>query len=150
MLSFFPRITAADAQSQHQRLLAESAAAAATAGPCTIQRAPGRPRQLLDANRVLAAAAAAVVAPEEPPAKRAKYANWFASPLIHDILAAYKLNDHSAKKTVSYLQRTYPRLATEHEGQDIRVSSCNYTQRQPLEQPSDDATVDHGGVDPLL
>jgi hypothetical protein len=37
----------------------------------------------------------------------------FVSPYIHDILAAYQLNTRSAKQTVAYLQRTYPRLPTE-------------------------------------
>jgi hypothetical protein len=125
MLTFFPRISTADAQAQHQRLLAESAAAAAAANaPRTVVPLhPGRPRKVLDAHRILTAAAAVTEcdaecdesAPEEGDAKRAKYNNWFASPLIHDILAAYKMNDHSAKKTVSYLQRTYSRLSTERE-----------------------------------
>ena len=40
----------------------------------------------------------------------------FASPFIHDIIAAYQRNFHSAKATVSYLRRTFPRLPTESEG----------------------------------
>lgn len=37
----------------------------------------------------------------------------FASPFIHDILAAWKLNSHSARQTVAYLQRKFPQLPTE-------------------------------------
>ena len=42
------------------------------------------------------------------PCKRRKYANWFASPFIHDILLAFKLTSRSAKKTVMLLQRNHP------------------------------------------
>lgn len=37
----------------------------------------------------------------------------FASPFIHDILSAYQLNLHNARKTVAYLQRSFPQLPTE-------------------------------------
>jgi len=125
MLAFFPRISTSDAQAQHQRLLAESAADAAVAhSPDVVVRPPGRPRKMLDAHRILNAAAAVTTdesASEQSAAKRAKYTNWFASPLIHDILAAYKMNDCSAKKTVGYLQRTFPRLSTEHEGRFVHL-----------------------------
>jgi hypothetical protein len=39
----------------------------------------------------------------------------FASPYIHDILAAFQLNLHNARHTVAYLQRTFPQLPTESE-----------------------------------
>ena len=124
MLNFFSRLTSvADAQAQNQRLLDQSAAASAAhcQPPRTPPRHPGRPKKLLDAHRILAAASQVTHDQAPPPeseraSKRAKYTNWFASPLIHDILAAYKMNDRSAKKTVSFLQRTYPRLSTEPEG----------------------------------
>lgn len=37
----------------------------------------------------------------------------FASPFIHDILSAYQLHLHNARKTVAYLQRSFPQLPTE-------------------------------------
>lgn len=39
----------------------------------------------------------------------------FASPYIHDILAAYHASSHSARRAVDNLQRSFPRLATESE-----------------------------------
>jgi hypothetical protein len=121
---------------------ASTAAAAAHARTAALLRpGPGRPRKQQDANAVLAAAAAAAAATtkecEEQPAKRGKYCNWsvprmhccctvqlsssrvlsccvrFASPYIHDILAAYQLKGHSAKQAVAYLQRSFPQLPTE-------------------------------------
>ena len=63
---------------------------------------PGRPKLERSANDVLAAAAAAaaIADEEEPVPKRGKYCNWFTTPLIHDILAAYQLNLHSPWSTV--------------------------------------------------
>lgn len=130
MLAFFPRISVSDAHAQQQRVLEQSAAEAAIVAEerrraALIRPGPGRPRKALDANEVLkAAAAAAAAAPldaaeqedDEPASKRGKYANWFAGPHIHDILAAYQLNLHNAKQTVRYLQRSYPRLPTETAG----------------------------------
>lgn len=123
----FARITAEEAQQQLQRIAAEAArtaeeaAAAAAVRRAEEERAallrpgPGRPKLERSADGVLAAGAAttAVADAEEPVAKRGKYCNWFATPLIHDILAAYQLNLHSARKTVEWLQRTFPRLSTE-------------------------------------
>jgi hypothetical protein len=65
---------------------------------------------------VLSAAAAAAAptaatlddSPAEPPNKRGKYANWFTSPFLRDILAAYAIHGHSARRTVTALQRTHP------------------------------------------
>jgi hypothetical protein len=128
-LGFAP-ITAEAAQLQLHRIAAEAeraateAAAAAVARHAEEERAallrpgPGRPKLERSANEVLAAAAAATATAdaEEPVPKRGKYCNWFATPLIHDILAAYQLNLHSARKTVEWLQRTFPRLPTEASG----------------------------------
>lgn len=126
----FSRITAEAAQLQVQRIAAEAeraaseAAAAAEARRTEEERAallrpgPGRPKLERSANDVLAAAAAAaaIADEEEPVPKRGKYCNWFTTPLIHDILAAYQLNLHSARKTVEWLRRTFPRLPTEATG----------------------------------
>jgi hypothetical protein len=113
---FFPTLSADEAQAQRDRLHKQSAATVPHRVP---HAAPGRPRVQLDASKFLAAAVESGSVTESEslptPAKRAKYVNWFASPFIHDILAAYIQCDHSAKKTVHYLQRTYPRLPTELE-----------------------------------
>jgi hypothetical protein len=131
----FARITAEAAQLQLHRIAAEAeraaseAATAAEARRTVEERAallrpgPGRPKLERNANDVLAASEALATADtEEPSRKRRKYCNWFASPLIHDILAAYQLNLHSARKTVEWLQRTYPRLPTEANGRFDELS----------------------------
>jgi hypothetical protein len=46
----------------------------------------------------------------------------FATPYIHDILATYQLQLGNSVKTVSYLQRTFPRLATETEARFAHLS----------------------------
>lgn len=135
----FGRITAEAAQLQLQRIAAEAARAAAEAAAAAQARraeeehaallrpGPGRPKLERNANDVLAAApaAAAAAAATEAAAstdelgsarKRGKYCNWFATPLIHDILAAYQQTQHSARKTVEWLRRTFPRLPTEVAG----------------------------------
>jgi hypothetical protein len=68
------------------------------------------------------AAATEQQADDERPLKRGKYDNWFASPFIHDILQAYELVGRSAKKTVAYLQRAFPRLPTEAEARFAGLS----------------------------
>jgi hypothetical protein len=148
-LGFSP-ITAEAAQLQVQRIAAEAeravseAAAAAEARRADEERAallrpgPGRPKLERSANDVLAAAAAAAAASssaaaaaataavvEEPIRKRGKYCNWFATPLVHDILAAYQVNLQSARKTVEWLRNKFPRLPTESSGRfdDLREST---------------------------
>lgn len=134
----FGRITAEAAQLQLQRIAAEAERAAAEAAVAAEARraeeeraallrpGPGRPKLERNANDVLAAAAPAAAtaaataaddgATEERAGKRGKYCNWFATPLIHDILAAYQQSQHSARKTVEWLKRTFPRLPTEAAG----------------------------------
>ncbi len=121
MLRFFAPITAADARTQQEQALhnidVEMKSTTYERRRAEFMRpgaGPGRPRKLLDADKVMAAALAAVAPPcDEPPSKRGKYTNWFASPYIHDILAAYQLNLQSARKTVDYLQNKFPQLPTE-------------------------------------
>jgi hypothetical protein len=48
----------------------------------------------------------------------------FASPFIHDILAAYQLNSHSARQAVAYLQKKYPQLPTEPEPRFAKLSEA--------------------------
>lgn len=132
----FARVTAEESQQQLLRIAAEATRAAAEAAAAAAVRrqeaervallrpGPGRPKLERDADAVLAVASAAsaatavaaVAAVDEPVQKRGKYCNWFASPLIHDILAAYQLNLHSARATVHWLQNRFPRLATEAVG----------------------------------
>ena len=136
----FARITAEEAQLQLQCIAAEAesaacaAAAAAEARRIEVERAallrpgPGRRKLERNAYAVLAAAAPAAAPAtstadaEQPVQKRGKYCNWFASPLIHDIIAAYQLNLHSARKAVEWLQRTFPRLPTEARGRFDELS----------------------------
>jgi hypothetical protein len=123
MLSFFQRISPEQALAQHTRELHACAAAIAQEHEQRdreqlLRRGPGRPKKERDAaDAVMAAATAASVddKEEEPPTKRGKYANWFSTPLIHDILAAYQRCDRSGEKTVAYLQRAHPKLPTEQE-----------------------------------
>lgn len=115
MLRFYLPISRDDAAAQQQQALKQSAAsAAAQAAQRAYQQLhrtkPGRPRKLV----------VSLPPPEEgepaepaPPGKRGKYLNWFASPFIHDILAAYRLCSRSAQKTVAHLQHSFPRLPTE-------------------------------------
>jgi hypothetical protein len=137
MLSFFQRITPEQALAQHTRELHASAEAMAQERvqlerEQLLRRGPGRPkkeRDAADAIMAAAAAAAALSAPsvehddEQPPAKRGKYTNWFATPLIHDILAAYQRCQHSGEKAVAYLQRAHPRLPTEQEARFARLAA---------------------------
>lgn len=119
MLRFFSPIITDDAQQQQHRAFQDSAAQAAASRAAAAQAElhrskPGRPRKALDSTAVLIAAAAAdQSAVSEPPSKRGKYENWFASPFIHDVLAAYRLHLGIAKKTVAHLHHAYPRLPTE-------------------------------------
>ena len=53
---------------------------------------------------------------EEPAEKKRKYTQWLSSPLIHDILKAYRDNGRSARSTVASLQRRFPRLPSQNEG----------------------------------
>jgi hypothetical protein len=46
-------------------------------------------------------------AADEPEQKKRKYTQWFSLPLIHDILAAYRVCSYSARATVAYLQRSH-------------------------------------------
>lgn len=114
----FSRITADDAGQQRERIarqLAETialrppVAAAAAAEKRPVGR-PKRQRQAAEVLREVAAAAApaaAITPPDEPASKRGRYANWFASPFLPDILAAYS-RCHSARTTVNTLRRAHP------------------------------------------
>ena len=123
----FARITADDAQQQLQRIARQFAlelAQRSPAAPAPQKRPVGRPKRERDAAAVLtagaaddaaaasassaAAAASAAATPlDEPVSKRGKYTNWFSSPFLPDILAAYS-RCHSARTTVTMLRRAYP------------------------------------------
>jgi DDE superfamily endonuclease len=123
----FARITADDAQQQRQRIACQFATELALHPPAPTQpkRPVGRPKRERDAATVLAAgaaagassasvaasaaaAAAATVTPlDGPVSKRGKYTNWFASPFLPDILAAYS-RCHSARTAVTTLRRAHP------------------------------------------
>jgi len=121
MLRFFRSITADDAQQQSAAALKHSAEQQREASHLQqkaelLKRGPGRPKKLTDAHHVLAMAAAAAPPKEEaaaePAQKRGKYANWFASVYIHDILHAVQRTG-SARKAVEWLQHSFPKLPTE-------------------------------------
>jgi len=98
----FARITADDARQQRERIaqqLAVQLAQHPPAPPLPQKRPVGRPKRQREAADVLTAAAAATAASaaatapilplDQPPSKRGKYTNWFTSPFLTDILAAY-------------------------------------------------------------
>lgn len=121
MQRFFPSITADEAQQQSAAALKCSAELQRQTSQLQqkaelLKRGPGRPKKLADAHHVLEIGAAAATSKEvhalEPAEKRGKYANWFASAYIHDILHAVQRMG-SARKAVEWLQRSFPRLPTE-------------------------------------
>jgi hypothetical protein len=122
MLRFFRSITADEAQQQSAAALqicAEQQRQASQLRQKTelLKRGPGRPKKLVDAHHVLEMAAATAAletadAVSEPSTKRRKYANWFASAYIHDILHAVQRTG-SARRAVEWLQRSFPKLPTE-------------------------------------
>ena len=116
----FARITADDARQQRERIaqqLAVQLAQHPPAPPLPQKRPVGRPKRQREAADVLTAAAAATAASaaatapilplDQPPSKRGKYTNWFTSPFLTDILAAYA-HCHSARTTVTTLRRAHP------------------------------------------
>ena len=133
---FFKPITAEQAQHQAQQFAQQSQLsfqedAAIKARAELLRRGPGRPKRERTVNDALSAAAAASssassqqqqqeqnnsIDDEEQASKKAKRVHWFDSPLIHDILHAYKLSGFSARKCVLDLQKKYPALPTETEG----------------------------------
>ena len=131
MQAFFQRITPHEAQQQTNKTLLQLGAqhaieAAERQRLAQLKPGYGRPKLERTVNEALAAAAAAAAATATPDAdtqdqseasahKRKKYNNWFASPYIHDIIAAYHSCGHSARRTVEHLQRSFPRLPTETE-----------------------------------
>jgi len=122
----FSRITADDAQQQRRRIAQVFCNELAQRPPMPEppqKRPVGRPKRQREAAAVLSASAAAsssdtaataaaaasstAVAPLDAPAgKRGKYGNWFASPFLPDILAAYS-RCHSARTTVTMLRRAH-------------------------------------------
>jgi hypothetical protein len=118
MLRFFRSITADEAQKQSAAALqigAEQQRQVSQLRQKTelLKRGPGRPKKLVDALHVLEIAVATDAgAASEPSAKRGKYANWFASVYIHDILHAVQQTG-SARKAVEWLRRSFPKLPTE-------------------------------------
>jgi hypothetical protein len=127
----FVRITADDARQQRERIAQQLAVKLAQHPPAPLlpaKRPVGRPKRQREAADVLAAAAAATTAPaaatiapilplDQPPSKRGKYTNWFASPFLPDILAAYS-RCHSARTTVTSLRRAHP------DGRFASLSHC--------------------------
>jgi hypothetical protein len=121
----FIRITADDAAQQRAsiaRRFADEQALHPSAPPPP-KRPVGRPKRERDVADVLGSAAAAAAAAstaaaailpstavlplDAPVSKRGKYTNWFASPFLPDILAAYS-RCHSARTTVTTLRRAHP------------------------------------------
>lgn len=48
--------------------------------------------------------------------RKEHYIDWFASPFVHDIIAALRLHNHSIRSAIRYLQQKYPKLPTERSG----------------------------------
>jgi hypothetical protein len=76
--------------------------------------------------------------------------NWFQSPFIHDILAAYKLH-HSGFKTVKYLQQKFPKLDTEEHARfqflnDSTIDNWFNSEHQLL--PQYQALLNHNWLNP--
>lgn len=131
----FARITADDAQQQRKAIaqqFSDELARRAPAPEPPQKRPVGRPKREREAADVLSTASAAAsagsagaaaalstaVTPLDAPAsKRGKYANWFASPFLSDILAAYS-RCHSARTTVTMLRRAHA------DGRFARLSSA--------------------------
>lgn len=119
----FARITADDARQQREHIaqrLADELALLPVV-PSVPKRRVGRPKRPLSASEVLQAAAvpataaasaatasASISSLTEPPSKRGRYTNWFTSPYLTDILAAYSRHGCSARSTVTALRRTHP------------------------------------------
>lgn len=127
MQAFFKPTTAAVAQQQAMAFAQQSKQvaledAAARERVELLRRGPGRPKRERTVGEALAAAAAAQPQPhsnepeEEQQPKKSKLKHWFDSPLIHDILHAYKACGSSSRKCVENLQRLHPALPTETEG----------------------------------
>ena len=83
---------------------AATEAAADTARRLADKKRPGRPCS----SKPSASSVASL--DEEPAEKKRKYTQWFSTPLIHDILSAYRENGRSARATVASLRRRFPRL----------------------------------------
>ena len=119
LLSYFKPITADEALNQHRRIASQSSEQHALKMVekerlLLAKRGPGRPPKpvellAIDQSKTLSSENTSPRAPS----KRGKYVNWWTSPYIHDILAAYRLNLNSPRRTVDYLQRTFPCLPTE-------------------------------------
>lgn len=102
----FQRITADDAAQQRMRIAAAHAAEMALllAPPAVEeQRGPGRPKRAIE--RVLGDTAVGAEQERDTKRERSKYTNWFSSPYINDVLAAYRRHGHSAKAAIAVLQR---------------------------------------------
>jgi hypothetical protein len=116
LTQLFQRITAHDAQLQRARVAEQTALQVATAPPKPqpVKRPVGRPKRTLTANEVLAAAAtstqclSATEQAEPQKRQRGSYTHWFASDHIHHILQTHKATGHSARRTLSVLQRVAP------------------------------------------
>ena len=110
----FPLIDAHTAQLQRERIAAQLATLLPSPLPLP-KRLVGRPKRQLDASSILAAAAKVVYSgsveeSDKHASKKARghYTDWFASPYIHDILAAFRRNNFQARQTVIALQKSTP------------------------------------------
>ena len=145
---FFKPITAEQAQHQAQQFAQQSQLsfqedAAIKARAELLRRGLGRPKRERTINDALSAAVAAAASSssassqhcQQPDnhideqqqglaSKKSKRMHWFDSPLIHDILHAYKLSGFSARKCVQDLLKKYPALPTETEGRFHTFASC--------------------------
>ena len=109
-----PLIDAHTAQLQRERIAAQLATLLPSPLPLP-KRLVGRPKRQLDASSILAAAAKVVYSgsveeSDKHASKKARghYTDWFASPYIHDILAAFRRNNFQARQTVIALQKSTP------------------------------------------
>ena len=111
----FAGITADDWRTQvtHTAVAFDAAAAAATRPPPAPKRPVRRPKRLLDANAVLAAATSAATSSVSEPAQkkqkiRGQYTDWFSSPYINDILREYERSGYRPTVAVSTLKAGAP------------------------------------------
>ena len=110
MQSFLVALTAEQQAAQWQQAdTAATEAAADTARRLADKKRPGRPCSTPAASSVASL-------DEEPAEKKRKYTQWFSTPLIHDILKAYRENSRSPRATVASLKRRFPRLPSQSEG----------------------------------
>ena len=124
MQRFLTKLTAEQAEQQHQRLASEAAAAAASFTPAPPVRRPGRPRKSAPASLLTPASAPAAATssddenPEPLPTickRKRGYTSWLTSDDFHLIHEAV-MRRQSFRKAATELKERFPRLSTQDVG----------------------------------